>query len=110
MTDTILRRPGWPGLGGHCGVMSGVYDDGRVQLVGVAAGGTNRVTDTIFGGRERSAWQPEEKAISGCRVLYVLARIFHTLSSLRNGCLQATKEYAGPGNLTGVKARANPRG
>ncbi len=33
----------------------------------------------------------------------VLARIFHTLSSLRNGCLQATNEYAGAGNLTGVK-------
>ncbi len=26
-----------------------------------------------------------------------LARMFHTLSSLRNGCLQATKEYAGSG-------------
>ncbi|HOK76886.1 MAG TPA: hypothetical protein PLW35_04095 [Verrucomicrobiota bacterium] len=31
-----------------------------------------------------------------------LARIFHTLSTLRNECLQATKEYAGPGNLTGI--------
>ncbi|NLH72503.1 MAG: hypothetical protein GX456_05565 [Verrucomicrobia bacterium] len=28
--------------------MSGVYDDGRVKLAGVGAGGSNRVTDTIF--------------------------------------------------------------
>ncbi|NLH71805.1 MAG: hypothetical protein GX456_01970 [Verrucomicrobia bacterium] len=48
MTDTIFWWPGWTGLGGHCGVMSGVYDDGRVQLAGVGAGGANRVTGTLY--------------------------------------------------------------
>ncbi|NLH71597.1 MAG: hypothetical protein GX456_00925 [Verrucomicrobia bacterium] len=48
MTDTILWRPGWTGLGRHCGVMSEVSDDRRVPLAGVGARGTNRVTDTIF--------------------------------------------------------------
>ncbi|HOK78241.1 MAG TPA: hypothetical protein PLW35_11045, partial [Verrucomicrobiota bacterium] len=44
----ILWRPGWTGLGGHCGVMSGVAEDRGVPLAGVGAGRANRVTDTIF--------------------------------------------------------------
>ncbi|HOK78036.1 MAG TPA: hypothetical protein PLW35_09990, partial [Verrucomicrobiota bacterium] len=48
VTDTILWRPGWTGLGAHCGVMGEVTDGRGVPLAGVGAGGANRGTDTIL--------------------------------------------------------------
>ncbi|NLH72282.1 MAG: hypothetical protein GX456_04445 [Verrucomicrobia bacterium] len=48
MTDTILWRPRWSGLGRHYGVIFEVSEDRGVPLAGFGAGGANRVTDTIF--------------------------------------------------------------
>ncbi len=42
-----------------------------------------------------SLWRPRADCFFHVDAFPVLARIFHTLNSLRNGCLQATKEYAG---------------
>ncbi|NLH73490.1 MAG: hypothetical protein GX456_10600 [Verrucomicrobia bacterium] len=48
MTDTILWRSRWSGLGRHYGVIFEVSEDRGVPLAGFGAGGANRVTDTIF--------------------------------------------------------------
>ena len=59
----------------------------------------NRVSGSMFGRHRAGGLVVLRWGLQ----LLALAGIFHTLSSLRNGCLQATKEYAGPGNLSGMK-------